>query len=175
MATPIIYRNPSDVGISMTSGANDFGALGEIDWLTFHHSAGPRATSKARAMELHRAYQRQHIAQGFGDIGYHWSMDDHGRLYRLRPVSLKGAHVGRHNTGNVGLMIHGNYMHDKLTRAQKATIKWIFQGGLLVLTGERESGFTGVRGHREWPGHNTNLCPGTNLMAHLAWRRRRDL
>ncbi len=172
---PTIYTTPADVGITLTSGADDFGPLGEISAVTIHHSAGPRATSKAKAQQLHRAYQAHHKANGWGDIGYHWSMDDLGRFYRLRPVAFKGAHTGGHNTGNVGVMLHGNYDHDKLTRAQKASIKWLFQGGLLVLTGERERDIVYVRGHQEWPGPtNATACPGRNLMGHLAWRRNRD-
>ncbi len=173
--TPIIYGGPADTGIAITGGADDFGLLGEIFAVTFHHSAGPRAGSKAQAQALHRAYQRDHIAQDYGDIGYHLSMDDLGRLYKLRPISFKGAHTGGHNTGNVGIMIHGNYDHDKLTRAQKQTIKWLFQGGLFILTGEREADIALARGHQEWPGPtNQTACPGTNLMRHLAWRRSRD-
>ncbi len=173
--TPTIYTAPADVGITMTDGADDFGPLGEIFAFTVHHSAGPRASSKEQAQRLHRAYQQQHINQGWGDIGYHWSMDDLGRFYKLRPISYKGAHTGGHNTGNVGLMIHGSYDHDTLTRAQKASIKWLFQGGLLRLTGVREADIAIVRGHQEWPGPtNATACPGANLMRHLAWRRSRD-
>ncbi len=175
MPEPTIYRSPVDTGITITEGANDFGLLGDIEAITFHHSAGPRATTKAKAQALHRAYQAQHQRQGWGDIGYHLSMDDHGRFYVLRPVRFKGAHTGGHNTGNVGLMIHGNYDVDKLTRAQKASIKWLFQGGFLALTGEHERDITLVRGHQEWPGPtNATACPGRNLMEHLAWRRNKD-
>jgi hypothetical protein len=171
---PTIYRTPADVGISRAPGADKFGSLGEIEAVTFHHSAGPRAKSKAQAQSLHRAYQAQHIRQGYGDIGYHFSMDDLGRFYVLRPIGFKGAHVGHHNTGNVGIMLHGNYNIHRLTRRQRASLKWLFRGGLIVLTGESEHGYKLARGHQEWPGHNSNACPGTHLMRHLAWRRSVD-
>lgn len=168
---PIIYRSAEDIGIRPTSGADMFGPLGEIYAVTFHHSAGPRATSKARAQALHKAYQAQHMAQGWGDIGYHWSMDDLGRFYRLRSVAFKGSHVGLWNTGNVGIMIHGNYMTDELTDAQRESMKWLFRGGFMELTGERERDIALIRGHHEWPGHNSNACPGTNLMRHITYLR----
>lgn len=175
MSAPVIYREAADVGIEVTAGADDFGLLGETYAFTFHHSAGPRAPSKARAQALHRAYQQAHIAKGYHDIGYHWSMDDLGRFYRLRPIEFKGAHTSLENTGNVGLVIHGNYDYDELLPAQIDSIRWLFRGGFLVLTGEREQDIALVRGHREWPGPlNRTACPGENLMRHLAWRRSED-
>ena len=171
--TPTIYRSAADVGID-TSGLDNFGALGGIDAVTVHHSAGPRATSKQKAKELHRAYHRQHANQGWQGIGYHWSMDDLGRFYRLRPIRFKGAHTGDYNTSNVGLMVHGNYEHDRLTRAQKRSLRWLFEGGFLVLTGEKESGIALVRGHQEWPGPtNATACPGRHLMRQLRIERNR--
>lgn len=171
--TPIIYPR-SESGLRTPVDPDKFGPLGEIYAFTFHHSAGPRARNKERCQELNLAYQIAHQNKGWGDIAYHFCMDDHGRIYRLRDIDYKGAHVGGWNTGNVGFMIHGNYMHDQLNDAQKESIKWIFQGGLLVLTGEREAGFKLVRGHQEWNGHNSNACPGTELMRHLRWRRGED-
>lgn len=169
---PTIY-NRVESGM-LDADSYSFGRLGEPYAITIHHSAGPRAPSKARAVELNRAYQRQHINQGWGDIGYHASMDDLGRFYRLRPRDAKGAHVGGHNTGNHGLMIHGNFEFDELTSKQRDSIEWLFKGGLIVLFGEREAGYALARGHREWPGHTSNACPGDNLMRHWTWRRNKD-
>ena len=174
MATPTIYTSESNVGIHPAPGADNFGPLGEIYAVTFHHSAGPRARSQAQAQALHRSYQQSHIQRGFGDIGYHWSMDDQGRFYRLRSIRYKGAHVGEHNTGNAGIMVHGNYVHDKLTRAQKESLKWLFRGGFLQLLGENEKGIALIRGHQEWPGHRTNECPGNNLMRHVRYLRNKE-
>lgn len=176
MSMPVIYRDPANTGYTPAPGVDKFGPLGKPFAVTFHHSAGPRAPSKARAKELHRAYQQEHINRGFGDIGYHASVDDLGRIYVLRPLQYKGAHVGAHNTGNIGIMFHGNYMHDKLTRAQKATLRWLFRGGFHEVwptVSERQLSL--ARGHQEWPGHSTNACPGTNLMASVRFRRNADL
>lgn len=171
MADPIIYRGPADTGYTPTDGADYFGALGDISAVTVHHSAGPRAYNKARAIELHKSYQKQHIAQGYKDIGYHFSMDDHGRFYVLRDKQWKGAHVGGWNTGNIGIMLHGNYMNDELFDAQRQSLRWLFTGGFLKLLGESEGDIALVRGHQEWPNHNTNACPGTNLMRHISYLR----
>lgn len=174
MATPIIYSGYRDTGYKPAPGADKFGPLGDIYAVTFHHSAGPRATSKAKAIELHKAYQRQHINQGYGDIGYHFALDDHGRFYKLRSLTVKGAHVGANNTGNVGIMVHGNYMDEKLTRAQKESLLWLFRGGFHKLLGERERDIALVRGHREWPGHTSNACPGDNLQGRVRILRNKE-
>jgi hypothetical protein len=185
MTGPTIYDRDeaglADNGSRLSGGlvvdTNNYGPLGDVDAVTIHHSAGPRAPSKAKAQALHKAYQRLHIQEfgtanhSRGDIGYHFAMDDLGRMYRLRPHANKGTHVGGWNTGNVGIMLHGNYVHDELTDAQNESLKWLFRGGFYALFGEPEAGIHIVRGHQEWPGHNTNACPGTNLMRHLAYLR----
>lgn len=174
---PIIYTSQADVFGGIVDGdMHKFGALGEPEYITFHHSAGPRARDKATAQRLNRAYLNQHIDQGWGWIGYHFGMDDHGRIYKFRDVSTKGAHTGGHNSRNIGIMVHGNYDHDRLTWRQYRTLRWLFRGGFYILTGEPEDGFSLVRGHQEWPGPtNATACPGKALMRHVRYRRNTDM
>jgi hypothetical protein len=168
---PVIYDR-REAGLSPAPGAA-YGELGAVTAITFHHSAGPRARTKRQAKELHAAFQAQHQRQyESDDIGYHFSLDDHGRVYRLRPLSEKGTHVGRANTGNVGFMVHGNYDRDRLTWRQRRTLRWLFDGGFRQL-GIPYSAGTVVRGHQEWPGHGSNACPGGRLMRHVRWLRNR--
>jgi hypothetical protein len=169
LADPTIYPRSE-------SGVNDvpqsaYGHLRDIDAVTVHHSAGPRAPNKAKCQALNLAYQKYHQSKGWQDIGYHFCMDDLGRFYRLRPHWALGAHVGDWNTGNIGIMLHGNYDHDEVNEQQRESIRWLFRGGFLELFDEPEAGIHLVRGHKEWPGHTSNACPGRNLMRHLAWRR----
>lgn len=166
--TPTIYDR-SESGLSENCNSYMFGSLGDVDFITIHHSAGPRARTKADCQALNRSYQRDHMVKGWGDIGYHACMDDLGRFYRLRPGDAKGAHVGSWNTCNFGVMLHGNYDVHDLTEGQRASLKWLFRGGFLVLSGEPESGIKNVWGHHDWPGHESNACPGTNLYRHLRW------
>lgn len=171
---PIIYDR-SESGLHASSSTGMFGPLGEIQHVTVHHSAGQRAPTKAVCQRLNRIYQNEHIAKGWGDIGYHFCVDDLGRFYRLRSTQWKGAHVGGWNTGNVGVMFHGNYDIHELTAAQRLAIEWLFKGGFYVLTHEREAGIVNTPSHHEWPGHASNACPGRNLQRHWAWRRSVDL
>lgn len=174
---PTIYAGVADTGVrSRSPEAWGQGAIGTVFAITIHHSAGPRAKTKAQAVALNRAYNQQHANQDWGGIGYHFAIDDLGRVYRLRPAHLKGAHTGGHNTGNIGIMVHGNYDHDKLTAKQKQTLEWLFKGGILTLTGVSESRIDMVRGHQEWPGPtNATACPGRNIMRSLVYRRNKDL
>jgi hypothetical protein len=163
---PHVYPR-SESGLRAPADETKWGLLGFVTALTIHHSAGPRAPTKETAQRLHLAYQMDHEAKGWGDIGYHFSMDDTGSFYRLRDPRWKGTHVGGHNSNNLGLMLHGNYEVDKLNRAQKASLQWLFRGGFLKLMSVSERQLGLVRGHREWPGHASNACPGKNLFAHL--------
>lgn len=168
---PTIYSR-SESGLE-PADSDKFGLLGDIYAWTIHHSAGPRATTKERAQELNRLYQVQHINQGWGDIGYHFSVDDRGRVYRLRPIQYKGAHTAGTNTGNVGIMFHGNFMTAEPTDLMKDTLEWLFKGGFYALSGVSEYDLKYVRGHREWPDQAT-ACPGDELLASLRYRRDKD-
>lgn len=170
---PIIYPR-SESGCRPAADPDKWGPLGDIHAVTFHHSAGPRAPNKAKAEQLHRAYQLDHQNKGWGDIGYHYGIDDLGRIYELHDLRYKGTHVGEHNTGNVGFMLHGNYVHDKLTKDQNESLRWLFTGGFLELLGEREKHIALVRGHQEWPGHGTNACPGNHLMRRIRYLRNEE-
>jgi hypothetical protein len=171
MAPTIFDRSESGL---VSANPYVFGELGEPYAVTVHHSAGPRAPNKARCQELNRSYQDFHVGKGWGDIGYHACMDDLGRFYRLRPHDAKGAHVGGWNTGNLGLMIHGNYMVHDLTERQRDSIEWLFKGGFYALFDVSEYDLRFARSHREWTNHTTNQCPGDNLQKHWAWRRSQD-
>lgn len=176
--TPIIYDR-SESGLRPPGGDVRpylFGDLGEIEHVTIHHTAGRRAPDKATAQALHRAYQDFHMSKGWGDIAYHFGVDDLGRFYRLRPHGAKGTHTALHNSRNIGIMFHGtygarvgsDYVDNHLTEEQRASFKWLFQGGFVVLFGEREAGVKTIRGHREWPDNFTS-CPGDNIARHLDW------
>ncbi len=144
--------------------------LGPIKRATLHHSAGPQAKTKKQAIELNKQYHRQHKLQwpSVGGISYHFCLDNFGRIYDLRPTSMLGAHVGDHNPGNVGIMVHGNYMKTTLNPLQRRTIKAMFRG---QVKGLEYLGRVPWKGHREYPGHLTNECPGDEALKYLRWLR----
>lgn len=171
-----IYSGQSDTGIVQRNPqAWGQGSIGRVNALTIHHTAGPRARNKAEAVRLNRRYDQEHAAKGWGGIGYHFTVDDHGRFYRCRPSSLRGAHTGGHNTGNIGVSFHGNFDTGKPTWRQRRALKWLMRGGFYKLTRISESKLAYFRGHQEWPGPtNSTACPGKWMMRSLRYRRDKD-
>lgn len=168
--TPIIYPR-EESGLRPPGGIVKpwlFGELGEVQYVTFHHTAGPRAETKAEAQALNRQYQLAHINKGWGDYAYHLTVDDLGRGYECRPWKAKGAHTALHNSRNIGISFHGDYTWMGLTVEQREFMRWLFQGGFYYLFREPEDGIADVRGHKDWP-DNFTACPGTNLYRHLNW------
>ena len=47
--------------------------------------------------------------RGWTDIGYHYCVDDAGRIYEGVPRDFRGTHVGGANTGNIGISMFGNF------------------------------------------------------------------
>lgn len=146
---------------------NLFGPLGDEFYVTAHHTAGPRDRSDRHAMELNERYHREHAAKRWGGIGYHFNIATSGTLICLRPVALKGAHVGGYNSHNVGVMFHGTLGHT-VTKAQIDTFLWLLRNAhkRAMPPAHRtdlrlRKPFARRLGHHDWPGHESNACPGT--------------
>ncbi len=147
---------------------NVFGALGAEMHVTGHHTAGPKDTSDAHCAQLNRSYHEAHKAKGWGGIGYHFCVSRRGTIFCLRPTGLKGAHVGSHNTGNVGVMFHGT-TGDKPTEAQAVAFNWLLRNAhswrmpVAHRTDRKINKPSATRrGHNDWSGHESNACPGTH-------------
>ena len=125
-----------------------------------HHSAlnfdqGPR--------EIQAIHMRTAL---FADVGYHLLIDGLGQLYEGRPLNVRGAHTGGHNTGYVGICLLGNFEQVPPLRAQLET--------LTTLLGYLQSQYTIGRlgSHREFqPG--VTACPGQYLQPELGGLRNR--
>lgn len=146
--------------------ANKFGALGPELYVTGHHTAGPKDKSDAHALQLCRSYHAAHAAKGWGGEGYHYCITRRGTIIGLRPTNLKGAHVGGHNSNNVGVMFHGT-TGDKPTIRQRRSYKWLLANAHTTRLPkahrtDRDLRKAKRRGHNDWPGHTTNACPGTH-------------
>lgn len=122
-------------------------------WLTtlvVHHAAlefnqGPRVI------------QRLHVLRNnFADVGYHFFIDGLGQLYEGRPLQVRGAHTGGHNTGTIGVCLLGNFELIPPIQAQLDTLQ------LLAATLREEYGLTHLAGHRDFQPDAT-VCPGENL------------
>jgi N-acetylmuramoyl-L-alanine amidase-like protein len=144
---------------------NLFGQLGPENNVTGHHSAGARARNRQEGIARAKQFHVDHKAKGWGGIGYHFVIADDGTLICARPTILKGAHVGGHNTENLGVNCPGT-TGDRPTPEQKATYRWLLANAHTAALPKAHRTDRDLRqarlfGHRDWSGHESNECPGT--------------
>jgi N-acetylmuramoyl-L-alanine amidase len=144
---------------------NLFGQLGPESNVTGHHSAGARASNRQEGIARVKQFHADHKAKGWGGIGYHFVITDDGTLICARPTILKGAHVGGHNTENLGVNCPGT-TGDRPTPEQKATYRWLVANAHTAALPKAHRADRDLRqarffGHRDWSGHESNECPGT--------------
>jgi hypothetical protein len=130
--------------------------------LTVHHSgAGPNSRTEANevAADLQNILAG-HLKRHYGDIGYHFVIDYAGRVWEGRPLMYEGAHVCRHNAGNIGVMLLGNFEQQRPSAVQvRAMVRTI-----RILRGWCWIGRRRVYGHRDL---GSSLCPGRHLYPHV--------
>lgn len=134
-------------------------ALGPVRYLTIHCAATPEGRDVS-ADEI----ARWDIAK-FGQESYHHIITLDGVAHRRLADTVKGAHVGGANTGNIGVCYVGGVdkaqkPKDTRTEAQKAT--------LARIVADYRAKYPGlvVRGHNEWPGV-AKACPSFSVSAWL--------
>lgn len=134
--------------------------------VSVHHTAQPDSDGGDPAARM-RQMQAYHIdSNGWCDIGYHFVVSQSGQIYQGRSDERRpGAHVGGQNAGNIGVSFIGDYQSNQPQQTQlnagKKILDWIRTE--YNIAWDRDH----VKGHREWPGQNTN-CPGDNLLNRLS-------
>lgn len=131
--------------------------------MTFHQTVTPNGESGNSAKARMRQMQAYHQdSNGWCDIGYHFSIDALGVLYRGRTTTARaGSHVGGQNQGNLGISLMGTYSTVAAPEAQLEGLMdafaWLADEYDIVANG------TNIRGHQEWPGQSTS-CPGQTVL-----------
>jgi hypothetical protein len=134
---------------------------------SIHHTEG----GSTNPMTQLRSIQSYHKSKGWCDIGYHFLIDTDGRIYEGRPVNLLGAHVGGHNTGNLGISFIGCFDTGACRGSpSRLTDTMISNAGRLVgtlaaLYRVSSISASNVKGHRD---HNPTTCPGNILYPRIA-------
>ena len=151
---------------------NLFGELGPERFVTGHWTAGPIDDSLQHGIQLCKSYHASHRAKGWGGIGYHYSILRHTHrgkpvILCLRPTVLKGAHVGMHNTSNIGVMFHGGAPGEIIRPSitQRQAFEWLLDHAHLRVMPrahrtDRNLSNAQRLGHNDWQGHESNQCPG---------------
>lgn len=175
-------------------GCDESISFGSIEYrpaqaITVHHSVSPAAWDPASTM---RGFHRYHtLSNGWGDIGYHLVIDPSGQVYQghrthagypvfggpmppgVRPDVVMGAHVGGHNSGNVGVCLMGDFSSGRPSLAAYAALANVLAKlcaaiGLNPFQGIRYWNPDGnygrdmqaINGHRDWMSTD---CPGDML------------
>lgn len=123
-----------------------------IDYIVVHCTATPEGQDKTVEQ-----IRKEHLAQGWSDIGYHYVIDLQGRVHLGRDVDISGSHVSGYNTYSIGVVYVGGLecdprkpynrlkAKDTRTNAQKAAL-------LSLLMDLRELYPKAViQGHRDFP------------------------
>jgi N-acetylmuramoyl-L-alanine amidase len=134
--------------------------LGTIKYLTIHCAATPEGRDEKASTISQWDIDR------FGQVSYHYVVELDGTVVNTLSDTLKGAHVGGHNTGNVGVCYVGGVAKDaktpKDTRtpAQKEALR-----SIVAKYREKVPGLV-VRGHRDWP-DVSKACPSFDVATEL--------
>ena len=152
--------------------------------MTFHHAACCSASTYEEGLAQVKAIQNFHQdVRGWSDIGYHFLMDQQGRIYQGRPFLdnrrdlnvpprlAQGAHVGGFNTGNIGVSVlgcyhppEGNGCMDELSPAAKDSLITMFS----FLSENYGVSTPNLFGHRD---QGATSCPGDHNYALLPQMR----
>lgn len=137
--------------------------------VTVHHQgcvARNLSSERAAALAVQNV-QDGHLRRRFGDIGYHLVIDPVGRAWEGRSLRYAGAHVSDENSGNLGIMLLGNFEEQRPTELQLECLNLVVRSVLQAFPIQPRQ----VYGHRDL---GQTLCPGRHLYAQVD-RLRRDL
>lgn len=127
--------------------------------IVIHHSASPGRVwnSKGQRKICVEDIKRWHIAQKFGDIGYHFIIDAEGLIYPGKNIEKMGAHCrpNKRNHTSIGLCIVGNFEYDSPTEVQISSLIMLVKYLKVKYQIKNEM----IELHRNVKGAHT-LCPG---------------
>lgn len=179
-----------DVGASRQALTAELAALGVVareDWGARATRCSDENRSKYRIAVHHtvtaamgdpttnlRGIQSYHMdGRGWCDVGYHFLVSLDGRVWEGRPIHLLGAHVGGHNTGNIGVSFMGCFhpTSDCSSFPPQVPPDEMIAGAASVIAGLAEiygipRDAASIKGHRDHTGQST-ACPGDHLHARL--------
>lgn len=147
----------------------------EVDVLVVHHTAIPVRGDGRRPIERMRALYEYHAKnRGWGDIGYHFVIDEEGQIYEGRNGGryVVGGHVYCANVGSIGIALMGNFESEKPTPQQVRSLKWLMTdlADVYDINLQRSVSYHGkrmdpIQGHS---GLISTACPGYFLRETLS-------
>ena len=127
-----------------------------VHYLTIHCAATPEGRD-TKAKEI-SAWDTAR----FGQVSYHYVIELDGTVVQTLPEDRLGAHVGGHNSGNLGVCYVGGMDARNARPKDTRTSAQLTAMAKLVADIERRHPGVVVRGHRDWPGV-TKACPSFDV------------
>ncbi|MBI2117265.1 N-acetylmuramoyl-L-alanine amidase, partial [Candidatus Peregrinibacteria bacterium] len=138
-----------------------------VKLLVVHHTAQNVAGDERPPIERVRALYAYHAdSRGWGDIGYHYLIDERGQIYEGRAGGEKviGGHAYCWNTGTISIAMLGNFDIEQPTQVQMQSLQWLLSDlaqtyGIDLGSSVRMHGktFPAIVGHRDLLSTD---CPG---------------
>jgi hypothetical protein len=104
----------------------DIFPITNIHRITIHHTAMPDDESQysgSTILKLQKILYLHKHQKGWADIGYHYIIDQSGKIWEGRNIKYQGAHAqGINNIGNIGVVLIGNFELYRPTESQKKTL-----------------------------------------------------
>lgn len=146
-----------------------------IKLLVVHHTAIANSGQTRSGLDEVRALYAYHAnSRGWGDVGYHYLIDQNGQIYEGKSGGLYvvGGHAYCNNIGTVGIAMLGNFDEEDPTQAQIHSLQWLLSdlAGVYHINLNRQVEYHGVTrpavvGHRDLLSTD---CPGYFLYGALA-------
>ena len=147
--------------------------------LVVHHTALKIDGDERHPVERVRALYQYHAEnRGWGDVGYHYLIDELGQMYEGRAGGrgVIGGHVYCNNVGTVGVALLGNFELEQPTQDQVKSLQWLladlgkeYDINLRKNVVFRGTSISPIVGHRQLV---STECPGYYLSETLDQIRR---
>ncbi len=100
----------------------------EVKLLAVHHTAMTVTGDTRTGVERMRAlYQYHSQNRGWGDVGYHFIIDEDGQIYEGRDGgrNVVGGHAYCNNVGTIGVALMGNFELEQPSQPQMKSLQWL--------------------------------------------------
>jgi hypothetical protein len=100
----------------------------EVKLLAVHHTALKVRGDARSGLERMRALYEYHAqSRGWGDIGYHYVIDEKGAIYEGHAGGdyVVGGHAYCNNVGSIGVALMGNFDEEKPAQKQMQSLQWL--------------------------------------------------
>lgn len=139
-----------------------------VSRITVHHSAMDNSSLRTQgdAAAHLESIRGAHVRNGWADIGYHYAIDPQGRVWECRASWKQGAHVKDQNEHNLGIMLMGNFEHQRPTPQALDSLQRL----LAMQMRQHRVPIGRVYTHREI---GRSACPGRVLQGNMVALRSR--